>query len=324
MAALQPPTEDQFAGALLGCAVGDALGAWIEGRSRTAIAELDNLVSHYRPFREYPAGQFTDDTQLTVATAKSMVRKHGVDGADIAQEIAQLWRDNTIIGAGPVAKRAINKIIEGVDWQEAADPGDLPFNGAAMRISPLGLWYAGESNSAMREGVRIASLVTHGHPVGIDAAVVTARAVAQAAGTKHIETRPFLEDLAISAETEPLQTSLIQLADWMALSESEALAAIVDATQEQRMEGFGINVMAVPTILAALYCFLMTPDDYIATIDCALRVGGDVDTVAAIAGAISGARHGVGAIPSNLRESLIDGDEIEALGRALYAARPRG
>ena len=315
------PSADQFAGALLGCAVGDALGAWIEGRSRAEIAKEQDLLGYYRPFREYPAGQYTDDTQLTVATARSMVRLGGVDGADIANEIAQLWRDETIIGAGPVAHRAIRKILDGVDWREAADPEDLPFNGAAMRISPLGLWFAGDSDDAMKRGVEIASRVTHGHPVGIDAALVIAHAVSLAATTDATNRTAFLAKLASVATTEPLRECLNDLSDWLELDETAALEAIVVATAQKPMEGFGVNVMAVPTAIASIYCFLATPDDYCATIECALRAGGDVDTIAAIAGAISGARNGMDAIPQSLRAALIDGAEIEALARDLHAAR---
>ena len=318
MADRQGPTADQCAAALIGCAVGDALGAWIEGWSRAAIAEQTDLLSHYRPFRQYPAGQYTDDTQLTIATAKSLVRKGAVDGEDIANEIAQLWRNETIIGAGPVAKRAVSRFLEGVDWREAAATDDLPFNGAAMRISPLGLWHARDNYDALREGVRIASIVTHGHPAGIDAAVVIAKAVALAARGGPVAPGPFLTELGSCAETEPLKSVLPKLEQWLQFDETMALQAIVDATQQKPVEGFGINVMAASTTLGALYCFLKSPHDYSATIERALRIGGDVDTIAAIAGAISGARLGMAAIPTHLRKTLVDGDEIEALGRELH------
>ncbi len=321
MAERQTPDADQYAGALLGCAVGDALGAWIEGKSRADIAQQDKLLGYYRPFREYPAGQYTDDTQLTVATAHSMARLGRVDGADIANEIAQLWRDKTIIGAGPVAHRAIGKILEGVDWREAADPEDLPFNGAAMRISPLGLWFAGEPIDAMREGVETASLVTHGHPVGIDAALVIAQAVALAATTNVVDRAVYLGELERIATTEPLRGCLHHLNEWLDLDETAALTAIVVATEQKPVDGLGINVMAVPTTLASLYCFLASTEDYPATIERALRVGGDVDTIAAIAGAISGAHNGISAIPRALIDTLIDGTAIETLARDLYAAR---
>ena len=89
-----------------------------------------------------------------------------------------------------------------------------------------------------------------------------------------------------------------ELGDWLGSSELAALEAIADTGQRPGAHGFGIPALAEPTVLASLYAFLRSPGDYVATIDCALRIGGDVDTIAAIAGAMSGAHNGVGAIPA--------------------------
>ena len=105
------------------------------------------------------------------------------------------------------------------------------------------------------------------------------------------------------------------------MGETAALEAMVDLSQVRRAAGFGIPAMAEPTVLASLYAFLKSPGDYVATVDCALRVGGDVDTVAAIAGAISGAHNGVGAIPGTLVRGVKDSAEILDLGARLFALR---
>jgi ADP-ribosylglycohydrolase len=85
----------------------------------------------------------------------------------------------------------------------------------------------------------------------------------------------------------------------------------------------GISPFVVSSVLWSLYSFLKSPEDYQETIRIAIAVGGDVDTTAAMAGAISGAHLGLGAVPSNLAERLTDQgswglDELERLAGEGY------
>lgn len=325
------PRQDQFEGALIGCAVSDALGAPLEGWSRERIAQLPSVTDGYRQLSHgkdpssrirYPMGQYTDDTQLTMAIARSLVAREDVDGADIAREFAALWRTREIVGAGPVADRAVRRFIEGIDWQEAALPDDLPWNGAAMRIAPVGLWDC-DRKDRLAADVEVASVVTHRHPLAIDAALAVATAVVHVVSASTIDQAHFLDEVARSVEARSPQFAgqIRQLGAWLRLAEDGALAAIVGSGERRGASGFGVPALAVPTVLAALYAFLRSPGDFMATVDCALRVGGDVDTVAAIAGAISGAHNGLTAIPENLVTGVKGSAEIRDLGRRLYALR---
>ena len=319
---------EQFVGALIGCAVGDALGAPIEGRSREEIASLDGLTDHFRPLprrkagnqARYPLGQYTDDTQLTVAIARSLVARGAVDGAEIAREFAALWRSGEIVGAGPVADRAVKRLIEGVAWQDAAVPDDLPLNGAAMRIAPVALWNC-DRLDRLADDVATASVVTHRHPVAIDAATAVATAVAHAVTTGVIETPRFVQAVASSVHGGSFAGNILELDDWLRSPAQTALEAISETGQRPRARGFGIPALAEPTVLASLYAFLRSPRDYVATIDFALRIGGDVDTIAAIAGAMSGAHNGVDGIPRHLAGGVKDSSEIMDLGKRLFSCR---
>ena len=328
---MERPRQDHFEGALIGCAVSDALGAPLEGWSRERIAELPNVTDGYRQLSRgkdpssrirYPTGQYTDDTQLTMAIARSLVAREDVDGADIAREFAALWRTREIVGAGPVADRAVRRFIEGIDWQEAALPDDLPWNGAAMRIAPVGLWDC-DRKDRLAADVEVASVVTHRHPLAIDAALAVATAVVHVVSASTIDEAHFLDEAARSVEARSPQFAgqVRQLGAWLRLAEDEALAAIVGSGERRGPSGFGVPALAAPTVLAAFYAFLRSPGDFMATVDCALRVGGDVDTVAAIAGAISGAHNGVAAIPENLVTGVKDSAEVLDLGRRLFALR---
>ena len=329
------PREDQFVGALIGCAVGDALGAPLEGRTREEIAKVTGLTTQFHPLRRkawppgspsahaHSGGQFTDDTQQTVAIAKSMVDSGGVDGAAIAREFVKLWESGEIVGQGPVADRAVKRLIDGASWQEAAGADDLPWNGAAMRVSPIGLWNFDDTDQLARDATT-SSIVTHRHPLAIAGAIAIATAVARASTSGSIVTADFLRSTSqsIADQSPEFATHILALRDWLTLDEMAALEAIVSASgQPPHRRGFGISVQVEATVLASLYAFLKHPNDYRATVELAIRVGGDVDTTAAIAGAICGAHNGVDAIPRNLVASVKDSAEIQDLGARLFAAR---
>ena len=311
----------------MGCAVGDALGAPLEGRSREQIATMQGIADGFRPFRhkkdvEFPPGQYTDDTQLTLAIVKSLLNCGRVDPADIAAEFVKLWVSNEIVGAGQVAHRAVGRLMQGIRWQDAAAADDLPWNGAAMRIAPVGLWHFDDADQLARD-VELASFVTHRHPLAVDGAIAVATAVAYAATANEVDAASFLDAVrgSIADRSPGFADRVRELHEWLALAETAALEAIVAGEGRAKGRGFGVPVRVEPTVLASLYVFLKSPGDFMATVDRALRVGGDVDTVAAIAGAISGAHNGLDAIPANLVAGVKDGAEILDLGAKLFARR---
>ncbi len=311
----------------MGCAVGDALGAPLEGRSREQIATMQGIADGYRPYRhkkavQFPLGQYTDDTQLTLAIVKSLLNCGHVDPADIGAEFVKLWESDEIVGAGQVAHRAVGRLMEGIPWQDAAAADDLPWNGAAMRIAPLGLWHYDRRDHLVRD-VELASFVTHRHPLAVDGAIAVATAVAQGATASEIETANFLEAVhgSVAARSPGFAERIRRLHDWLRLDETAALQAIVADGGWAKQGGFGVPVRVEPTVLASLYVFLKSPGDFIATLNMALRVGGDVDTVAAIACAISGAHNGVGAIPAHLVAGVKDSAEILDYGARLFVRR---
>jgi poly(ADP-ribose) glycohydrolase ARH3 len=80
----------------------------------------------------------------------------------------------------------------------------------------------------------------------------------------------------------------------------------------------GTSGYVVETVASALYCFLRTPTDFVGTVSSAVMGGGDTDTTAAIAGAISGASNGVGSMPKHLVEQVEGSERLQDLGQAIY------
>lgn len=315
--------RDQFAGTLIGCAVGDALGAPLEGKSREDIAQIDSLADTFRPYLTHPVGQYTDDTQQTLAIVKSIVAAGDVDGATIASEFVKLWESGSVIGAGPVAKQAVERLIDGIPWQDAGSPEGLPLNGAAMRVSPIGLWHF-DRPERLEKDAEVSSIVTHRHPLAIEGAIAIATAVAYAINHTELKTTDFLRTVSQSVAQRNVEFAdrIQQIDDWLKLTETEALEGIVSASgQPPAKRGFGISAFVVPTVLVSLYAFLRSSKDYVATVERAIQAGGDVDTTAAISGAISGAHNGIDAIPGRLSQGVRDADVIRALGEQLFEAK---
>jgi ADP-ribosylglycohydrolase len=100
------------------------------------------------------------------------------------------------------------------------------------------------------------------------------------------------------------------LTEWLSLPPDAAARHVHESGLDPAHPRWqGISAFVTPSVLWSLYSFLRTPDDYWETICTAIGVGGDTDTMGAIAGAISGARLGVGALPTNLLVHLTDQGE---------------
>jgi ADP-ribosylglycohydrolase len=155
--------------------------------------------------------------------------------------------------------------------------------------------------------------ITHLDPRCAAGSVVIARAVALAARREALRAEDFIEDLGACAEISDssVAAAVRGLNDWAGLPPIEAArhlhASGLDPAHRHRWQG--ISAFVTPSVLWSLYSFLHSPDDYWETICTAIGVGGDTDTMAAIAGAISGARLGVTALPPQLLCYLTDRGE---------------
>jgi ADP-ribosylglycohydrolase len=178
-----------------------------------------------------------------------------------------------------------------------------------MRAGPIGLIFHADPPRMIQAAVD-QGRITHQDPRCSAGAVAIAGAVALALQGGTVSPAPFLTQLAAWAETiEPsLPRYLSRLVEWVALPPAEAAAFIAVAGQDAPLAGEmpGISPFVTSSVLWSLYAFLRTPDDYGEMICTAIAVGGDVDTTAAMAGAISGAYLGLEALPTELAFCLTD------------------
>jgi ADP-ribosylglycohydrolase len=310
------PAREQFQGCLIGQALGDALGFVVEGQPSTFCRRyVDERLGQDRvgglgrgPF---PLGQYSDDTQLARELLQSYAARGEFDPEDYAGRIATIFSEGRIVGRGRATEEAAGRLARGVPWNEAGTPPPSAGNGSAMRAGPVGLLFYDDLD-ILAQATCEQGMITHRDVRCSAGAIAIAGAVALALSEGPVERLEFLGRLSeLSARVHaPFAEALISLSGWVTLPPEQAVTHISRVGLERELdEGWGeITPFVMPSVLWSLYSFLKSPEDYWQTIRTAIAVGGDVDTTAAMAGAISGAHLGFGAIPRKLAGRITDQD----------------
>ena len=281
--------KDRVLGCLLGLTVGDATGAAYEGLP----ADMIYRIGPARKLVEQPQQKkllYTDDTQMMISVAKTLFEKGHIDPMYLVQEFANRYEPDRGYGQG--MRILLEKIATGADPAAAttsAFPEGSFGNGAAMRVAPVGLFFATDLDHVAEQAAKSAR-TTHVHPLGVDGAVLLAVAIALAFRCEQgtFNRRRFISKLLRYAETEEFEWQLETLRDM----DQDALIS------------FGNGLEAHRSVTTAIRLFVDNPNDYTAVISSAIGCGNDVDTIAAMSGAISGAYLGITAVPQNLLDML--------------------
>ena len=306
--------EDQLFGCLLGQALGDALGFPVEGRPPEICASYVRAVLRAGragsvSAKMFAFGQYTDDSQLARELVISYVDRQGFDPADYGKRIAAIFVEGRIVGRGRTTEAAALRLAQGVPWHEAGTPPPAAGNGSAMRAGPVGVLYSHDAER-LRQVAVDQGRITHADPRAVAGSVAIAASVALASRSSPIDQTLFVAALAdqVAAIDATFTVALRSLPGWLTLSPNVAAVEVAKAglAANERPQLPGISPFVTPSVLWALYSFLRSPDDYWETILTAIGVGGDVDTTAAMAGAIAGARLGSTAIPSELAARIND------------------
>ncbi|MDE0025465.1 MAG: ADP-ribosylglycohydrolase family protein [Spirochaetaceae bacterium] len=316
--------EDRFVGALLGGAVGDALGSFCEGWPRERILEVEDLMGHYRDLRRRgevvrAGGAYTDDTQQALVLVESLLARGCVDPGDVAARLLRMWRAGELYGYGRAFREALERMASGVPWHQAAST-DMPSNGTVMKIAPIGLWHW-RSEDLLDADAAAVSRLTHKDPRAVAPAVAIAQVVRHlaAGGAPAVDEVVALAERSAGTVHAATGHLIGQVRRLLELPADDAYAELLEMPESRiRAGGQGIPSEAPVTAVVALEAFLRTPGEFDATVRRALTCGGDVDTFAAVAGNLSGACNGAQAIPDHLRAGLPAADHITRLARDLY------
>jgi ADP-ribosylglycohydrolase len=255
----------------------------------------------------------------------------GFDPREYARRIAVIFVENRIVGRGRATEQAAWRLAAGVPWDEAGTPYPSAGNGSAMRAGPIGLLFSDDPKEMVR-AAHNQGRITHRDPRCSAGAVAIAGAVAMAVRGGEIEAGRFLSQLAEWAalfEGSVVDT-LRQLVEWVPLPPEEVATLVsgIGHNPDYPAEVCGISPFVTTSVLWSLYSFLRSPEDYWETVRTAIVVGGDVDTTAAMAGAISGAYLGLDAIPESWARCVTDWgtwgyDELVELANRCHRLRTR-
>lgn len=330
------PSADQLTGCLLGLALGDALGAPVEALPpEEATRYVDRLSETLAP-EPGPGGrafgQVTDDTQLARELLLTIADRGQFDPAAFAARLLQLVVSGRLVGGGAASFGAAKQLALGVAWHEAGVPAPYAGNGAAMRAGPLGLLYRHAPRRLTQVAVDQAR-VTHQDPRAIAGAVAIAWAVSIASRREPVSSAAFLGEIADAIE--PIDAGFAgtvgRVMAWCHLPPAAAVPALAaEGLEPEALAGWhGISSFVVSSVCWSLYAFLQAPDRYWDAVRIAIQVGGDTDTIAAMTGAISGARLGGAGLPPILLGRLTDAgawpaEELAGLARRVHQLMASG
>lgn len=318
---------ERILGALYGQALGDAMGMpselWPRSRVKAHFGWIDRFLpgpAENNAACYFNRAEFTDDTSMALCLADAIIECHGKISPEVIGRNILAWAEgfdafnkNVL---GPTSKIALNAIRDAVPIDELENNGVT--NGAAMRVSPLGCLLAPTQLDSFIDEVALASSPTHKSDLAIAGAVVVAWAISRAIeGDSWQAIVDSLPAVARQAQEKRITTFSASLAARLEL----ALCVVRRADGiESASEGLYQRVGAGTSTLESVPCAiamveLAGGDPNRCAILCA-NLGGDTDTIGAMATAICGALRGISAIDATLKQQL---DEVNQLDFTRYA-----
>lgn len=286
---------NRFLGSALGTFVGDALGEPVEGWPHRTIYSRFGLVDTM--IRE--EGHYTDDTQMMIGILETLQQADGFDPAVCArrfQENFESWR-----GYGRRIFGVMERIGQEIPWDQVGT--DSYGNGGAMRIAPIGCFYY-RNLQALKENAILSARITHNHPEGLAGAVAQASAVGLALqhglSREPIKPESFLDEIV--AQVRDVDQGFAECVDEIRTIPGGPMVEVIEVITGR----YGLSLRAIESVPPALAAFLLTYSFREAVV-LAVNLGGDTDTIGAMAGAVAGAYYGYDQIPQEWLTPLENG-----------------
>jgi ADP-ribosyl-[dinitrogen reductase] hydrolase len=290
---------DRARGALLGLAVGDALGAAVEWLHPDQIharygGSLRDLVAS----PPWERGEWTDDTAMALELATSLAEKGGYDEEDVFSRYAMWARSGpkdigSTVAAALMRARSVDEARAAAEAYHESSGGKSAGNGSLMRTAPLALRYRNDQGALERIS-REESTLTHFDPLAGDACAWF-----------NLTLAALVRGRRLPQSTSPA-----------AQTAEEAVGGSEEALAAEAQERMGYVLTALRIGFAAAF----GRPDLESAIVFAVNLGGDADTNGAVAGALAGARHGAAAIPARWIEPLLAHERIGGLANRLVRA----
>jgi ADP-ribosyl-[dinitrogen reductase] hydrolase len=285
MMIIDKATKNRVQGCTVGAAIGDALGMPLEfGPPQPS----DQLVREMKAGR-LPAGTFTDDTEMALALAESLLTHRPLDPADLAQRFVA-WYKAGPHDVGIHTGAVLSRIAAGEPWEQAVEAvqrrrPDSAGNGSVMRCWPVALAHWDDRERLVADS-RLQSRVTHPHPE-----CVTGSAFVNVA----------IYEMLRGASTAEAVTQALEVAEVQ-----EPLQSVIEAAPRRRREELENSGWVRHTLESAVWG-LLTTESFEEAVVQVVNLGRDADTAGAVVGALAGAAYGLEAIPIRWRKVLRGG-----------------
>jgi len=302
LGAMMEHNLSKFIGSMVGTAVGDALGARMEGLAGVqAVHEI--------------GPRYTDDTVMTLGVAESLVECKGYDYWDMTDRLVRNYEQEPWRRYGTGTSKVFRMMKSGRMGFGMLDRQLYPEgsfgNGAAMRVAPVGLLYYDDPRT-LREIAYHTASITHSNELAMEGAALQACAVALAVSTdpNDIETEKFVGALRMFTKPGPYQEKL------------KAIMRLLNdhSSTVQVVRELGNGVEAINSVPTAIYSFLANPT-FESSVTYAVSLGGDADTIGSMCGAIAGACHGIESLPLRWKEKVENRESIETLAEKLWKTK---
>ncbi|WP_054180246.1 ADP-ribosylglycohydrolase family protein [Trabulsiella odontotermitis] len=323
---------ERILGALYGQAVGDAMGMpselWPRSRVKAHFGWIDRFLpgpAENSAACYFKRAEFTDDTSMALCLADALLECEGQIDPDVIGRHILAWAErfdafnkNVL---GPTSKIALRAIRDGQPVSALENNGVT--NGAAMRVSPLGCMLPAADLDRFIDDIALASSPTHKSDLAIAGAVVVAWAISRAIdGERWENIVEALPAIARHAQERRVTTFSASLAARLELALKTVREANgVESASEQLYQLVGAGTSTIESVPCAIAMVeLAQTDPNRCAVLCA-NLGGDTDTIGAMATAICGALQGVDAIDPALKAEL---DGVNHLDFTRYASALRG
>jgi ADP-ribosyl-[dinitrogen reductase] hydrolase len=292
---------------LVGCAIGDSLGLSFEmkGWSYQPLLDWNGAFTPGGTFWKGQAGQYTDDTMMSLALARSLTRNGKYVPSDVAQGYLEWYLSGNTRGIGATTAQAMHNLKIEIPWDQSGVVGDkVAGNGTAMRVAPLGMAYRHNLIDLIDFAQTDAS-ITHNSPEP------KAGSMAIALGTALLSHRNLMPEEVLESVINVIPDSIVKnklvLCRLHLKEGTDERAALIE---------IGSAGYVPETVAAAFYC-LIAGNNYKEVVIKAVKAGGDTDTTAAIAGAMAGAFYGLDGIPDEYKDGVENFEELCSLDEQL-------
>jgi len=303
-------TISKAKGIIFGLAIGDALGY------PTEFLTLSEIKKKFGPggIKDLPdPALFSDDTQMSIAVAEALIKAGDQDLEAIMTAVRDefvKWRSSPENNRAPgrTCLTGVLNMERGTHWSESG-VADSKGCGSAMRVAAIGYLYQNNPEK-LKAVARASGICTHGHRTAVAASIGAAYLVKLALdgadpGDMIKEVLSFTKGL--SGEFDAATAKVKNCLDW--------------PNEEEALNHLGKGWIGEEAAALALYCFLRYPSDYKAVVQRGANTNGDSDSIACIAGSISGACLGIEAIPADWTVRIEKSAYLSDLSRRLAAKK---